>query len=102
MLGLARRAGKLSMGHDMVLDAIKKRKSKLILFSSDISERAIEEISFATDRYLKSVPCMNLGETMDEIHASLGYRAGIISVNDNNFAHRIMEFLNQEVNEYGR
>lgn len=93
MLGLARRAGRLSMGHDMALDSIRKRKSKLVLFSSDISPRLIAEVETASGKYLPSLPCARLEETMDEIHCALGYRAGVISVNDINFANRILELI---------
>ena len=101
MLGLARRAGKLPMGHDMVIDAVKKRKAKLIVFASDISPRLADEVSRATDSFLPAVPCVSIEETMNEIHFSLGYRAGVMAVNDMNFANRIIELLNQEENEYG-
>ncbi len=101
MLGLARRAGRLAMGHDLVIDSIKNRKSKLVLLSSDSSPRLHEEIASASDRYLKSLPCVRIKENMEEIHFLLGYRAGVISVNDMNFANRILELINQEGNEYG-
>ena len=93
MLGLAMRAGRLSMGHDMALDSIRKRKSKLVLFSSDISPRLIGEIKRASDNYSPALPCVKIEETMDEIHSSLGYRAGVISVNDVNFANRLTELI---------
>ncbi len=101
MLGLARRAGRLSMGHDTVLDSIKKNKSKLIIFSCDISQRLIDEICAASERYIESLPNARIPESMEEIHMALGYRAGVISVNDTNFANRISELINQEGNEYG-
>ena len=101
MLGLARRAGRLSMGHDTVLDSIKKNKSELIIFSCDISQRLIDEISAASERYMKALPCVKISESMEEIHIALGYKAGVISVNDTNFANRLLELINQEGNEYG-
>ncbi len=101
LLGLARRAGRLSMGHDTVLEAVKKKKSKLILFTSDTSERLRKEIENEAERYCKDVKIRVIGETMDEIHFMLGYRAGVISVNDINFVLRILELTQQEENAYG-
>lgn len=101
LLGLARRAGRLAMGHDTVLDSIKKRKAKLLLFSSDISDRLVEEVSRATDAFCPNLPCFRISETMEELHMALGYRAGVIAVNDVNFANRMTELINQEENEYG-
>lgn len=101
MLGLARRAGRLAMGHDMVCDAIRKRKAKLLVFTADSSERLKEELSGLTDRYCPALSCITIIETMDEIHYALGYRAGVIAVNDMNFSTRIMELTEQEENAYG-
>ncbi|MBQ7740452.1 MAG: ribosomal L7Ae/L30e/S12e/Gadd45 family protein [Eubacterium sp.] len=97
LLGLSRRAGRLSMGHDTVLEAIKKRKAKLILFSSDISPRLISEIERASERYLKDVPAFKLEDTIEELYIALGYKAGVLAVTDENFANGII----QEVNKYG-
>ncbi len=96
MLGLARRAGRLSMGHDTALDSVRKRKARLIVFSSDISQRVINEFS----REDNSPPCVKIDETIEEIHIALGYKAGVITVNDENFASRIAELINQEVTAY--
>ena len=32
---------------------------------------------------------------------ALGYKAGVITVDDTNFSKRIIELINQEENEYG-
>lgn len=101
MLGLARRAGKLSMGHDMVLEAIKKKKAKLLIFANNASERLEEEIGRSADLFAPELPCVRIKESIDEIHFLLGYKAGVITVNDTNFADRIIELVNQEENEYG-
>lgn len=101
MLGLARRAGRLAMGHDMVCEAVRKRKAKLLVFTADSSARLKDEIGGLTDRYCPSLPCITIVETMDEIHCALGYRAGVIAVNDINFSTRIMELTEQEENAYG-
>lgn len=90
MLGLARRAGKLSMGHDMALKAIKEKKAKLVLFSSDISPRLIDEFERACSG---KIQCLKIEETINDIHINLGYKAGVITVNDENFSHRIEELI---------
>ena len=101
MLGLARRAGKLDMGHDTVCDAVRKRRVKLLVLTSDSAKRLEEELLRLTEQYCRSVPCVRIPETMDEIHFSLGYRAGVMAVNDSNFATRIIELIQQEGNTYG-
>ena len=89
MLGMARRAGRLSMGHDMALKAVKEKKAKLVVFASDISPRLIEEFRRACAE--GNIPTVQIEETINEIHSSLGYKAGVITVNDENFSGRIQE-----------
>ncbi len=85
----------------MVIEALKKNKARLIVFACDVSPRLVGEIEKAAERYSPSVSCAKLEETINDIHFSLGYKAGVIAVNDENFANRITELLNQEENEYG-
>ena len=95
MLGFARRAGKVSMGHDMALNSLKKGKSKLLVFSSDISLRLVNEFERAKETFSPETPCVKIEETIDEIHSALGYKAGVISINDTNFANRIYQLINE-------
>lgn len=101
MLGMARRAGKLSMGHDMAEKSIKSKKATLLLFASDISNRLVDEFSKTTERYCPSLTCIKIDETINDLHEALGYRAGVITVDDYNFSKRIIELVNQEESEYG-
>ena len=43
-LGLSRKAGKLQIGHDSVIESIVKDKSELLILASDASERLKNEI----------------------------------------------------------
>lgn len=101
MLGLARRAGKLSMGHDMALQALLKNKAKLILFCSDVSPRLINELNTTMEKHKINTAAVKTSYTMDEIYFSVGYRAGVITVNDENFSKRIIELLKQEASANG-
>ena len=101
MLGMARRAGKLAMGHDMALNSIKDRKSKLVIFASDISPRLIKEFENTLINNHLSIKCIKLDETINELYMALGYKAGVMSVDDANFSSRIEELLSQEGNKYG-
>lgn len=96
MLGMARRAGKLSMGHDMAMKAITTKKAKLLIFSSDVSPRLIEEFNVATEKFNKNLQAISVVENMNELHMALGYKAGVMTVDDINFSSRIIELINQE------
>lgn len=101
MLGMARRAGKLSMGHDMVKKSIREHKAKLLIFANDVSQRLIREFDVCCDNFNPNLISLTIDETIDEIHMALGYKAGVITVNDENFSKRIIELINQEENANG-
>ncbi len=97
MLGLARRAGKLAMGHDMAKESVTKNKAKLIIICEDASPRLAGEFNRLTgDR--KGVELIQSHITMDEVHFAIGYKAAVMAVEDENFSVRIIELLRQEEN----
>lgn len=89
------------MGHDAAVDAICTKRAHLVLFTVDASPRVQAEIRRLVMREMPQVRCIQIKQTMDTVHMMLGYRAGIMSVNDENFAKRLIELLNQEGNAYG-
>lgn len=101
MLGMARRAGKLSMGHDTAMNSLRNHKANLIIFASDVSERLIKEFNCACEKFYPDLQVVRIDETIDEIQFALGYKAGVITVDDNNFSGRIKELIIQEENVYG-
>lgn len=102
MLGMARRAGKLSMGHDMAVKAVMEHKTDLIIFACDVSNRLINEFKVCAKKAnADDIEIKQIAEAIDDIHRALGYKAGVITVNDTNFSGRIKELINQEENEYG-
>jgi len=90
MMGLARRAGKLSMGHDMALESIKKRKARLLIFCSDVSPRLISEF----EKKNCNLPMIKSDITMDEVDFSIGKKVGVMTVDDENFSKRLIELFN--------
>ncbi|MBR0412124.1 MAG: ribosomal L7Ae/L30e/S12e/Gadd45 family protein [Eubacterium sp.] len=96
MLGMARRAGRLSMGHDMALGAVKGGKAKLVVFASDISPRLVNEFERACKDGKSPIPCIQIEETINDLHRFLGYKAGVLTVDDINFSTRIYELIREE------
>ena len=87
MLGICRRAGKLSCGHDAAQTAIKHGHARLCLLSSDASERLCEEFE-------RSVPLIKTGYTMQEIGHATSLRSAVLTVDDRGLASRIQTILN--------
>lgn len=101
MLGLARRAGKLSMGHDMALQSVARNRAKMLVFCSDSSDRLVKEFDSYIKKHQLDIPIYIIKPTMDEIHFAIGYRAGVMTVDDVNFCTRITSLLTQEDMIYG-
>lgn len=103
MLGLARRAGQLSMGHDMAEKSIKAHKAKMILICSDTSKRLVGEFERMLENFRLDIPLIVADITMNEIHFAVGYKAGVMTVDDKNFSDKIISLieLKQEENANG-
>ena len=99
LLGIARRAGRLSLGNDPALEAV--RNGQTCVVANDLSKRTLKGVYFAAEEAHIDVLTMN--ETMDEIGAALGKRTGVIAVNDAGFANKMRtmcsETDNQQKNE---
>lgn len=95
MLGLARRAGRLSMGHDMAEKALLSGKAELLIFAADSSERIYKEFEHLISKKNIKVKVQKPEITMNEIHFACGYKAGVITVDDMNFADRIVSLLSE-------
>lgn len=94
MLGMARRANKVSLGHDATLDSLKNGEAKLILTSSDASERLCEEFGSACKN---GTAYLRLKYTMNETGASMGAKTtAVLSINDKGFADRIQELIRED------
>lgn len=87
MLGIARKAGKLSLGNDPSLEAMRSGLAHLILVASDLSQRTLRGICHAAEEKMTEI--LTLDNTMDEIETALGRRTGIIAVNDAGFAKKL-------------
>lgn len=94
LLGLCRRANKLSMGHDTCKDSIKSGRAQLCLVSSDSSERVFEEMKKLCED--KKIPLFRIPSAINDIHKNLGYKAGIITVNDSGFAESAIKKIKTE------
>lgn len=93
LLGLARRAGRLSMGHDMAMESIMKGQSFLVIIASSSSERLKNEFIRAAQAKGGKPPVLPVPYTIDVIHKAVGYKAGVLSVNDAGFAARFIQML---------
>ena len=87
MLGMAKRAGKISSGEKGCKDAIRFGKSFLVILASDTGANTTKNISDSCKFY--EVPLYIIG-TMAELGHSIGHEFNaVVSVNDEGFAKTI-------------
>ncbi|MGI5958501.1 MAG: L7Ae/L30e/S12e/Gadd45 family ribosomal protein [Massiliimalia sp.] len=88
-----KRIHKLTLGHDLVKNALMTGEACLVLLASDLSPKSRKEAEFLCEEW--DVPCLNTDLTLDEYWYLVGKRAGIIAVTDPVFAEKITAILNQ-------
>lgn len=89
-LGFARKAGRLSLGFSASKEAIVSNKAKLIIVANDISEKTEKEIRFFVGG---KCPVEKLVFDTEAVSKAIGFRAGVIAVNDEGFAQAILNNL---------
>ena len=99
LLGMCRRASRLSCGHDAAKGAILSKKAKLCLISSDASERLVREMQREAEFENRSIPVRVLCSDMDEIGLATGLKSAVITVNDEGFAKTMLGLLDNTAGE---
>ena len=90
-LGIARRAGRLSLGFDSVCESVRKGESRAVLIASDASEGTVRRLRSRLPEDFADV--YQMPYDIDRINAALGKGVRLISVNDKGFANKIKEML---------
>lgn len=93
LLGMCRRAGKLSCGHDGAIGSVRSKSAKLCLLSSDSSERLRKEIERESNFEGRNIPVILLNSTMEDIRKATGLKSAVLSVNDEGFAKTMLALL---------
>lgn len=93
LLGMCRRAGKLSCGHDAAVGSVRSKSAKLCLLSSDASQRLIKEIEREAGFEGREIPVKVLYSGMEEIGRATGFKSAVVTVNDEGFAKTMLGLL---------
>lgn len=89
LLGLARRAGKISFGTESSIDTIERKKAKLVIVANDSSDRTKKNFEDLCTK--KNVPIRIYG-TIEEISKSIGQNnKAVIVIKDENFSNEIVK-----------
>lgn len=99
LLGLCRRAGRLTFGFDMCREAARSGKAALLLAAGDVSEKTFKNLRYEAER--AGVPAMRLRPSMNELGHACGIKAGVVAVADQGFAKALLKELEQMEQEQG-
>lgn len=84
LVTMCRKAGKLSLGMDMVKDACRNGTAFTVFAADDLSAKSLKEVKFVCSKY--NVKLYSIGLSMDEIWNDLGKRTGVMAILDSGFA----------------
>ena len=93
LLGMCRRASRLSCGHDAAVGSLRSKSAKLCLLSSDASERLRKEIEREANFEGREIPVRELLSDMNEIGRATGLKSAVVTVNDEGFAKSMLGLL---------
>lgn len=82
-LALAKRAGKLVMGFDAVMESVRKGETVLVVLASGLSPKTVKEAEFYCGR--SGVPLLTADIPLEEAGYVLGKRSGVFGVADKGF-----------------
>ena len=93
LLGMARRAGKLSIGFDAATAAVKEGKSPFLLLASDVSPKTEKECRFAVQSCNAQIQPLPLDKAA--LAAAIGCHkpVGVAAVCEQGFANAILKAL---------
>lgn len=86
LLGLCRRAGKVVLGNDPVIDSVSQKKARLIIVASDCSKNTAKGVLSIAHK--NNVRTHVVPYTKEEISLALGKYTAVLSICDDGFAKK--------------
>lgn len=93
LLGLARRAGKLCGGFDLVCEKVREEKAYLVLAAADISDKTYKNLMFEASR--KNIPAVRIETDMAAMGKACGMKAGVAAVTDRGLAEAVQKLMRE-------
>ena len=91
LLGICRKAGRLSLGHDACKQSLNGGTAQLCVICSDASERLEEEITFLAQK--AGATLYGVDYTQLDIRQATGFKASVFTVDDAGFAKSLINKL---------
>lgn len=97
LLGLCRRAGKITIGCDPVIDSVKNKEASLVIFARNISDNTRKTVLNAVAQ--SGVRVIKLDYDKEDISVSLGRLCAVASINDEGFAKKLLSLAGEKNGE---
>jgi len=94
LLGLARKAGKLSVGHFAAKNSVKNKTAFLCILACDASKRLKDEFAGLCE---SSVPLIETPFTVEQFKTIIGLKAAVITVDDEGFVKKLITYREDNV-----
>jgi ribosomal protein L7Ae-like RNA K-turn-binding protein len=96
LLGLATRAGLLVSGEDTVIDAIQRKKAKIVFLGNDASSNTLDK--FQKKCFFYKIE-LNTMFTSEDLSCSIGKNRMVLAILDEGFYKSIKKYLGGVENE---
>jgi ribosomal protein L7Ae-like RNA K-turn-binding protein len=95
-LGLARKAGAVTAGTELVIDSMRKKRACRVYISSDVSEATLKKLKDKAAFYQIQTEILDM--TMDELAHRVGFLrpTAAVSLTDKNFLKLIEKINNSD------
>ncbi len=91
LLGMARKANRVSLGYDKALEAVHSGKSYAVFLASDLSKKTKRGLVFAAEN--TDIAIISTEFSIFEITNAVGTKTGVVSVNDAGFAKKLKTLI---------
>lgn len=89
LLGICRKAGRLSLGYSRCEESVKKGKAETIFIACDISPKTEKELKFITRN--TDIDVIRTAYSIMDFSSALDIKAGVVAVDDVGFAEVLKE-----------
>lgn len=94
-LGICRRAGKLVIGANPVIDSINSKKAKLVIFANDFSHNSAKPVLEAIKQ--NNIKSITINRSKNDLSLALGKLCGVVATEDDGFALKLLDINENEL-----
>ena len=91
MLSICRKANCMAIGYNRVEESLSGKKARLLILTSDLSERSAKRLLARAEGL--NIPVRNINATADDVWRVVGRRAAAMAVTDGSLAQAVVKLI---------